>query len=55
MSLDKRRMVMKAFIESQFNYVTLVWMFHLRTLNNKINSLHEEAKNGLFQLQMIVL
>ena len=29
MSLDKRRMVMKAFIESQFNYCPLIWMFHL--------------------------
>ena len=43
MSLDKRRMVMKAFIESQFNYCPLIWMFHSRTLNNKINRLHERA------------
>ena len=34
---------MKAFIESQFNYCPLVWMFHNRTLNNKINRLHERA------------
>ena len=43
MSLDKRRMVMKAFTESQFNYCPLIWMFHSRTLNNKINHLHERA------------
>ena len=43
MSLDKRRMVMKAFIESQFNYCPLIWMFHSRTVNNKINRLHERA------------
>ena len=43
MSLDKRRMVMKAFIESQFSYCPLIWMFHSRTLNNKINRLHERA------------
>ena len=39
MSLEKRRI----FIESQFNYCPLIWMFHSRTVNNKINLLHERA------------
>ena len=43
MSLEKRRIVMKAFIKSQFNYYLLIWMFHSRTINNKINRLHERA------------
>ena len=43
MSLEKRRIVMKTFIESQFNYFPLIWMFHSRTINNKINRLHERA------------
>ena len=43
MNKDKLRIVMKAFIESQFGYCPLVWMFHSRTLNNKINRLHERA------------
>ena len=30
-----------SFIQSQFNYCPLVWMCHNRTLNNKINKLHE--------------
>ena len=34
---------MKAFILSQFNYCPLVWMFCDRTLNNKINHIHERA------------
>ena len=34
---------MKAFITSQFNYGALIWMFHSRTMNNKINRLHERA------------
>ena len=56
MSFDKRRMVMKASIESQFNYCPLIWMFHSRTLNNKINRLHERAlRIILFRLQIIVL
>ena len=43
MSTDKLRIVMKASVESQFGYCTLVWMFHSRTLNNRINQLHERA------------
>ena len=43
MSTDKLRIIMKGFIESQFNYCPLVWMFHSRALNNKINKLHERA------------
>ena len=40
---DKLKIIMKTFIQSQFNYCPLVWMFHSRTLNNKINKLHERA------------
>ena len=36
-------MLLRAFIESQFSYCPLIWMFHSRTLNNKINRLHEKA------------
>ena len=43
MSKDKLRIIMKAFIESQFGYCPLVWMFHSRKLNNRINALHEKA------------
>ena len=34
---------MKTFIESQFNYCPLTWMFHSRQLNSKINKLHGRA------------
>ena len=43
MSLEKSQIMMKAFIESQFNYCPLIWMFHSRTINEKINRLHEKA------------
>ena len=36
MSLDKLRMVMKAFIERQYNYCFLIWMFHSRTFRLEI-------------------
>ena len=39
----KRRILFKAFIESQFKYCPLVWMFHGRQINDKINKLHERA------------
>ena len=37
MNVKKRRIIMKAFIESQFGYCPLVWMFHSLDINNKIN------------------
>ena len=43
LSKDKVKIIMRTFIHSQFNYCPLVWMFHSRTLNNKINKLHERA------------
>ena len=43
MCQDKLRVQMKAFIESQFGYCPLTWMFHSRTLNNRINTIHERV------------
>ena len=42
MNKNKLRVLMKAFIESQFGYCPLIWMFHSIKLNN-INRLHERA------------
>ena len=39
----KLRVIMKAIIMPQVSYCPLVWMCHSRTLNNKINELHERA------------
>ena len=43
MGLPKRKVLMKAFITSQFSYCPIIWMFHSRTLNNRINNIHERA------------
>ena len=43
MSIDKKRVIMKAFIESQFGYCPLVWMFCSRTMNARINRIHIRA------------
>ena len=43
MTLQKKRTVYKAFVESQFKYCPLTWMFHSRKTNYKINRLQERA------------
>ena len=39
---------MKAFINTQFGDCPLVWMFHSRKLNNRINNIHERALRIVF-------
>ena len=43
MDLPKRRILMNAFFKSKLNYCLAIWIFHSRTLNNKINRLHERC------------
>ena len=37
MSFKQRRILLKTFVESQFKYCLLIWMFHSRRVNNKFN------------------
>ena len=39
----QRKMLMNAFFDSQFFYSPLIWMFHSRQVNTKINNLHYRA------------
>ena len=39
----KLRNLMRAFITSQFQHCPLIWMFHSRQLNQKINKMQERA------------
>ena len=48
-SRDKLRIIMSAFIESQFGYCPLARVFHSRTLNNRINRLHERALRSVYK------
>ena len=43
MNFAKRRLLETGFFYSKFNYCQLVWMYHNRTNNNKINSVHERC------------
>ena len=49
MTKEKLRILVSAFIESQFNYCPLVWMFQLKTINNKINKLHARALRLIYR------
>ena len=49
MELPKRRILMNAFFKSQFNYCPAIWMFHSRTLNNKINRLHDRCLRIIYK------
>ena len=40
---------MKAFIESQFSYCPLIWMFCSRKMNKKINHIHERALRLVYE------
>ena len=43
MAIERRRILMKAFIEFMFCYFSFVWMCCNRSCNNRINHLHEGA------------
>ena len=43
MGIRKRRTLMNAFFKSQFNYCPLIWMCCNRSLNNKVDRLHEQS------------
>ena len=48
LTFEKIRTLVKSFVESQFAYSPLVWMFHNRKINSKINRLHERALRLLY-------
>ena len=43
MGLSKRKLLMNAFFTSQFSYCQLIWMYHSRSNNRKINMVHERC------------
>ena len=49
MNLASRRLIMNAFIFSQFGYCPLAWMLHSRKLNNRINNIHERTLRIVLQ------
>ena len=43
MKISKRHILINSFFISQFNYCPLIWMFHSRSINSKINRLQERV------------
>ena len=43
MSFQQRRLLMKLFVEAQFGYCPLVWIFHGREINRKTNHIRERS------------
>ena len=46
--IKKKKVLMKAFFTPQFSYCPLIWMFHSRKLNNKINKLHKRCLRTVY-------
>ena len=40
---DKRRILFNSYFSSQFNHCPLIWMNHNKSIDKKINNLHERA------------
>ena len=49
LKFDQKKLLLNAFITSQFSYAPVVWMFHNRKLNNHINRIHERALRLVYQ------
>ena len=49
MDINKRRMLMKVFVFSQFSYCPLIWMFHSKKMEHRNNSIHKRALKLVYQ------
>ena len=49
LNFEKRRILLKSFVESQFGYSPLVWMFHDRGIEHQINRVHERALRCVYR------
>ena len=56
-TFDRKRILSKAFFESNFKYFPLIWMFCRGRANNRIDKLYEQASRQtcIWWLQNIVL
>ena len=46
---EQRKRIVNLFITSHFFYCPLVWMFHSRRLNDRIDHIHESALRIMYQ------
>ena len=43
MRFQHGRLILNSFLISHFSYCSIVWVFHGRRLNNRVNSIHERT------------
>ena len=55
MNISQRKLIANAFIMSQFSYCSLIWMFHSRNMEHRINRIHERTLRLIYpnQYQLI--
>ena len=49
MDTEKAKLIMRSFIMSHFSYCPLIWMFHDRTTNSRINKIYERALRNVYR------
>ena len=49
MNFEQRRLIMSSFVIFHSSYCPVVWMFHSRKLNTRINRLHERALRVVYR------
>ena len=55
MDSPKHRVIMKAYINSQFGYFPLPWMMHSRSINNYTNRVYEWALKIYIRINFILM
>ena len=48
----QRKLIVNAFIMSQFSYCPLIWMFHSRAMEHRINRIHERTLRLIYPNQL---
>ena len=51
MNISQRRLIVNAFIMSQFSYCSLIWMFHSRSMEHRINRIDERTLRLIYRNQ----
>ena len=49
LKFKQRKLLLNVFITAQFSYAPVVWMFHSRKVNNRINQIHERVLRLLYK------
>ena len=51
MNISQRKLIANTFIMFQFSYCPLIWMFHSRAMEHRINRIHERTLRLIYPNQ----